>query len=97
MRAPQLRLIRAGLVLGLPLLSLASLQPVEAQRIRGGVGGPASGAGALPGVGFGQAGPGLVRPGAVATPAAGGVGGPASGAGALPGVGFGQAGPGLVR
>ena len=59
----------------------------------GGVGGPASGAGVMPGAGFGQAGPGLVNPAGPA-PAAGGVGGPASGAGVLPGAGFGRPGVG---
>ena len=73
---------------------IAGLAPAQAQPIRGGVGGPASGAGVLPGAGFGQAGPGLVRPAPVA-PAAGGVGGPASGAGVLPSAGFGR--PGLER
>jgi hypothetical protein len=47
----------------------------------GGVGGPASGAGVLPGAGAGRPGVG-----------AGGVGGPASGAGVLPGAGFGRPG-----
>jgi hypothetical protein len=44
--------------------------PCQAQQLRGGLGGPASGAGLMPGAGFGQAGPGLVNP-AGATPAAG--------------------------
>ena len=74
--------------------AIAGMAPAQAQLLRGGVGGPASGAGVLPGAGLGQAGPGLVRPGAVA-PAAGGVGGPASGAGVLPGAGLGR--PGLGR
>lgn len=85
------------------LLALALIAPgisaAQAQPIRGGLGGPASGAGVMPGAGFGQAGPGLVNPvgpGGVA-PAAGGAGGPASGAGVMPGAGFGQAGPGLVN
>ena len=69
---------------------------VQARPIRGGVGGPASGAGVLPGAGFGQAGPGLVNPAGV-PPVSGGVGGPASGAGVMPGAGFGQAGPGVVN
>jgi len=72
---------------------ITGMAPAQAQLIRGGVGGPASGAGVLPGAGFGAAGPGLTRPAAVA-PAAGGVGGPASGAGVLPGAGFGRAGLG---
>jgi hypothetical protein len=67
----------------------------QARAVRGGVGGPASGAGVMPGAGFGQAGPGMVNP--ARPPAAGGVGGPASGAGVMPGAGFGQAGPGLVN
>lgn len=65
----------------------------QARAVRGGVGGPASGAGVMPGAGFGQAGPGLVNPAGPA-PAAGGVGGPASGAGVLPGAGFGRPGVG---
>jgi hypothetical protein len=68
----------------------------QVRAVRGGVGGPASGAGVMPGAGFGQAGPGLVNP-AGPPAAAGGVGGPASGAGVLPGAGYGQAGPGLVN
>lgn len=68
--------------------------PCHAQLIRGGLGGPASGAGMMPGAGFGQAGPGLVNP-AGAPPAAGGLGGPASGAGMMPGAGLGR--PGLGR
>lgn len=68
--------------------------PGQAQPIRGGLGGPASGAGMMPGAGFGQAGPGLVNP-AGAPPAAGGAGGPASGAGVMPGAGLGR--PGLGR
>lgn len=49
----------------------------------GGVGGPASGVGVLPGAGAGAPGVGV-----------GGVGGPASGVGVLPGLGAGQAGVG---
>jgi hypothetical protein len=60
------------------------ITPVQARPNPGGVGGPASGAGVLPGAGFGA-------PGA---PAAGGVGGPASGAGVLPGAGYGAPGVG---
>jgi hypothetical protein len=50
----------------------------------GGFGGPASGLGLLPGLGWGLPGIGL-----------GGVGGPASGPGVLPGAGFGLPGPGI--
>ena len=75
--------------------AIAGMAPAQAQLLRGGVGGPASGAGVLPGAGLGQAGPGLVRPGAAVAPAAGGVGGAASGAGVLPGAGLGR--PGLGR
>jgi len=58
----------------------------QARPNPGGLGGPASGAGVLPGAGFGAPG----------TPAAGGVGGPASGAGVLPGAGYGAPGaPGV--
>ena len=79
---------------------IATLAPAaEAQRIRGGVGGPASGAGVRPGAGFGAPGAGL-------TPATGrgvggygvgGYGGPASGAGVRPGAGWGAPGVGLTR
>lgn len=88
-----------SLGLGMALGTAGSLAPALAgPLLRGGVGGPASGAGVLPGAGYGQAGPGLVNPApAAVAPATGGVGGPASGAGYLPGAGFGQAGPGLVR
>jgi len=87
----------APLLLVIALGGLGGLSPAQAGPLRGGVGGPASGAGVLPGAGFGQAGPGLVNPAGVApvAPAAGGVGGPASGAGVLPGAGFGR--PGLGR
>jgi len=87
----------ALLALVIALGGLGGLSPSLARPVRGGVGGPASGAGVLPGAGFGQAGPGLVNPAGVApvAPAAGGVGGPASGAGVLPGAGFGR--PGLGR
>jgi hypothetical protein len=90
------RRISAPLLVAIALSGggIGGMAPAQAQPIRGGLGGPASGAGVLPGAGFGQAGPGLVRPAPVA-PAAGGVGGPASGAGVLPGAGFGR--PGLGR
>ena len=65
------------------------ITPVQARPNPGGVGGPASGAGVLPGAGFGA--PGAPAAGGVG---AGGVGGPASGAGALPGAGFGRPGVG---
>jgi hypothetical protein len=84
--------------LALALGGLTAITAAQAGPLRGGVGGPASGAGVLPGAGFGQAGPGMVNPaGGVAqvAPAAGGVGGPASGAGVLPGAGLGR--PGLGR
>ena len=91
-----------GLSLG---LAMAPVSPAQAgPLLRGGVGGPNSGAGVLPGAGYGQAGPGLVNPAPVTPvvpaapvvrPAAGGVGGPASGAGVLPGAGAGRAGLGL--
>jgi hypothetical protein len=42
------------------------MDPAQGQPIPAGVGGPASGAVVLPGAGFGQAGPGLVRPAPVA-------------------------------
>jgi hypothetical protein len=51
----------------------------------GGVGGPLSGLGVLPGVGWGLPGVGV-----------GGVGGPGSGLGVLPGIGWGLPGPGLL-
>jgi hypothetical protein len=51
----------------------------------GGVGGPASGLGVLPGLGWGLPGPGI-----------GGFGGPGSGLGVLPGLGWGLPGPGLL-
>jgi hypothetical protein len=87
----------AALCLGVSLSAAGVFAPALAgPMLRGGAGGPASGAGLLPGAGFGQAGAGLVNPAPVA-PAAGGAGGPASGAGLLPGAGVGQAGPGLVR
>ncbi|MGK2902842.1 MAG: hypothetical protein ACSLE7_08185 [Mycobacterium sp.] len=57
----------------------------------GGVGGPASGLGILPGVGVGAPGVGVL-PGV----GLGGIGGPASGLGILPGVGVGLPGPGLI-
>ena len=38
---------------------ITGMAPAQAQLIRGGVGGPASGAGVLPGAGFGR--PGLGR------------------------------------
>ncbi|MEB3193530.1 MAG: hypothetical protein VKO19_00215 [Cyanobacteriota bacterium] len=66
----------------------------QVRPVRGGIGGPTSGAGVMPWAGFGQAGPGLVNLAGPA-PAAGGVGGPASGAGVLPGGGFGR--PGIGR
>jgi len=85
------------LALAIALGGLGAITAAQAGPLRGGIGGPASGAGVLPGAGFGQAGPGLVNPAGVApvAPAAGGVGGPASGAGLLPGAGFGR--PGLGR
>ena len=60
----------------------------------GGVGGPASGAGVLPGAGLGAAGVG-VQAQPVANP--GGLGGPASGAGVRPGLGIGAPGAGMYR
>lgn len=68
----------------LALVLGGSITAVQARPNPGGLGGPASGAGVLPGAGFGA-------PGA---PAAGGVGGPASGAGVLPGAGVGRPGVG---
>ena len=91
MRPSLLARIPASLLLALAGAALTG--GAQARPVTGGVGGPASGAGMLPGAGFGAAGPGLARPAAVA-PAAGGVGGPASGAGMLPGAGFGRPGPG---
>ena len=85
------RLLQALLAaaLALPLLPVAQARP-----IRGGVGGPASGAGVRPGAGWGAPGAGL-------TPApglgAGGLGGPTSGAGVRPGAGWGAPGVGLTR
>ncbi len=79
-----------ALALGADLLTAGSL----ARPIRGGVGGPASGAGVRPGAGWGAPGAGLTpRPGV----GAGGVGGPASGAGVRPGAGWGAPGVGLTR
>jgi len=86
--------IQTPLLLALALGGAGLPGLAQARPLQGGVGGPASGAGVLPGAGFGAAGPGITRP-AGAVPAAGGVGGPASGAGALPGAGFGR--PGLGR
>lgn len=84
-------------------LAAALLLPVAAQAYPnpGGLGGPASGAGLRPGVGFGAPGAGFTRApgvdpvGAPLNP--GGLGGPYSGAGVAPGVGAGAAGPGLRR
>ena len=77
------------LVLGADLLTAGA----QARPARGGVGGPASGAGVRPGAGFGAPGAGLTpRPGV----GAGGVGGPASGAGVRPGAGWGAPGAGLT-
>ncbi|MEB3304726.1 MAG: hypothetical protein VKL58_00780 [Cyanobacteriota bacterium] len=84
------------LAMALACLDIHGIAQAQIRPVRGGAGGPASGAGVMPGAGFGQAGPGLVNP-AGPVPAAGGVGGPASGAGVMPGAGFGQAGPGLVN
>jgi hypothetical protein len=56
----------------------------------GGWGGPASGLGLQPGLGWGAPGIGIL-PG----PGLGGWGGPASGLGLLPGAGFGLPGPGV--
>ncbi len=84
--------------LAIALGGLGAITAAQAGPLRGGIGGPASGAGVLPGAGFGQAGPGVVNPAgglAPVAPAAGGVGGPASGAGVLPGASFGR--PGLGR
>ncbi|MBM5823750.1 MAG: hypothetical protein FJ082_15235 [Cyanobacteria bacterium K_Offshore_surface_m2_011] len=66
----------------------------EARPNPGGLGGPASGAGVLPGAGFGEAGAGLER-GPEGNP--GGLGGPASGAGVRPGLGYGAPGAGVYR
>ena len=94
-----MRLFASGPVSTALILAVAAgcldANGVQAQvrAVRGGVGGPASGAGVMPGAGFGQAGPGMVNPAGPA-PAAGGVGGPASGAGVLPGAGFGRPGVG---
>lgn len=75
-------------------LSNALAAVAEARPIRGGVGGPASGAGVRPGAGWGAPGAGLTpRPGV----GAGGIGGPASGAGVRPGAGWGAPGVGLTR
>lgn len=84
------------LTMAMACLEFNGMAQAQVRAVRGGVGGPASGAGVMPGAGFGQAGPGLVNPAGV-SPAAGGAGGPASGAGLTPGAGFGQAGPGLVN
>lgn len=69
---------------------------------RSGIGGPASGAGVLPGVGVGGAGGSAsgigIRPGAGAGRpgvGAGGIGGPDSGLGVRPGAGLGRAGAGI--
>jgi hypothetical protein len=81
------RLVLAGVIVAVAGSSVSLARPNP-----GGLGGPASGAGVLPGAGFGAAGPGLYRRPGVG---AGGVGGPASGAGVLPGAGVGEAGVGL--
>ena len=49
----------APLLLALALIGPGAIGAAHAQRIRGGAGGPASGAGVLPGAGFGR--PGLGR------------------------------------
>lgn len=82
----------AGLALGLGVVLLPAAS--QARPVRGGVGGPASGAGVRPGAGFGAPGAGVTpRPGV----GAGGLGGPASGAGVRPGAGWGAPGVGLTR
>jgi len=86
--------IQAPLLLAQALGGAGLPSLVQGGPIQGGVGGPAAGAGLLPGPGLGAAGPGMTRPAGV-TPAAGGVGGPAFGAGLLPGAGLGR--PGLGR
>ena len=67
----------------LALVLGGSITAVQARPNPGGLGGPASGAGVLPGAGYGAPGVG-----------ASGVGGPASGAGVLPGAGIGRPGVG---
>lgn len=81
------RLVLAGAIFAVAGSSISLARPNP-----GGLGGPASGAGVLPGAGLGAAGPGLYRRPGVG---AGGVGGPASGAGVLPGAGVGEPGVGL--
>jgi len=49
----------APLLLAIALGGFGGLSPAQAGPLRGGVGGPASGAGVLPGAGFGR--PGLGR------------------------------------
>jgi len=50
--------ISAPLLMAITLsgAGIGAMAPAQAQPIRGGVGGPASGAGVLPGAGFGRAG-----------------------------------------
>ena len=79
--------LATGLLLPLP-------PAAQARPIRGGVGGPASGAGVRPGAGWGAPGAGLTPAPGVG---AGGLGGPASGAGVRPGAGWGAPGVGLTR
>jgi hypothetical protein len=88
-RVPQALILATALA----CLQVNGMAQAQVRAVRGGAGGPASGAGVTPGVGFGQAGPGLVNPAGPA-PAAGGAGGPASGAGLMPGAGFGRPGVG---
>jgi hypothetical protein len=88
-----------SLTASLAAAQLALLPPgpplqVQARPVRGGVGGPASGAGVRPGAGWGAPGAGLTPAPGVG---AGGVGGPASGAGVRPGAGWGAPGVGLTR
>lgn len=89
----------AALALALPAV------PLQARPNPGGLGGPVSGAGVLPGAGVGAPGVGGPASGAGVLPGAGygapgvgveagGVGGPASGVGVRPGVGAGRAGVG---
>ena len=83
-------LLLAGILVPSVLAPAVLARPVNP----GGLGGPRSGAGVLPGAGAGRAGVGLDgRPGV----GYGGLGGPASGAGVRPGVGWGAPGPGLTR
>jgi hypothetical protein len=80
--------------LSLVLLVVASAvgSAVLARPIRGGAGGPASGAGVRPGAGWGAPGAGLTGAPGVGAPGLG-----APGAGVRPGVGWGAPGVGLTR